>query len=369
MFQSFINQVYFDNTIGSYLMVAGIILITLLLKRVISKYLAGLIARLIARKDKPFNIRRFQNLVLSPIEYFLLTLVTIIALETLNHPKVLDFKVHKTQFIDILSGASSVALIVALIWLCTRLLEYIAELLHERALLTQDRSDDQLIIFFKDFFKVIFVIIGFLLIIRFGFGKPIGNVLTGLSIVGAAVALAFKESMENLIASFVIFFDKPFTIGDLVKVQDVTGTVEKIGLRSSRIRTTEKTYVTVPNKQMVDTIVDNQSLRTQRHVSTRLEIGLSATAVQLQLLIQQIERVLLHEYIEDITVYLSEIGQASHVIQIDYFVSNEQSFNEFLQLRQQINLSILSLINNSGIKMAGAAADIVAAQKPQVQVV
>ncbi len=76
--------------------------------------------------------------------------------------------------------------------------------------------------------------------------------------------MATRESLENLIASFIIFFDKPFMVGDLVKVQSITGTVEKIGLRSTRIRTDQKTYVTMPNKQMVDSIMDNLSLRAPR---------------------------------------------------------------------------------------------------------
>jgi MscS family membrane protein len=79
---------------------------------------------------------------------------------------------------------------------------------------------------------------------------------------GAALALAARESLENIIASFIIFFDKPFVTGDNLKIQQVTGTVERIGLRSTRIRTADKTLVSVPNKQMVDSIVDNLSMRT-----------------------------------------------------------------------------------------------------------
>ena len=106
--------------------------------------------------------------------------------------------------------------------------------------------------------------------------------LTGLSIVGAAVALALRESLENLIASFIIFFDKPFTLGDLVKVQNITGNVEKIGLRSTRIRTDQKTYITVPNKQMVDSILDNLSLRTQLKGELRLQVALSTSSSDLE---------------------------------------------------------------------------------------
>ena len=96
---------------------------------------------------------------------------------------------------------------------------------------------------------------------RFVLNFNISNLITGLSIITAAVALATRESLENLIASFIIFFDKPFTMGDLVKVENITGNVERIGLRSTRIRTDQKTFITVPNKKMVDSILDNLSLR------------------------------------------------------------------------------------------------------------
>ncbi len=78
------------------------------------------------------------------------------------------------------------------------------------------------------------------------------DLLTGLGIVGVALALSARESLENLIASFIIFFDKPFVIGDVLKVQNVTGTVERIGFRSTRLRTTEKTYVRRRTPQYAD---------------------------------------------------------------------------------------------------------------------
>lgn len=363
MFQQFLDESYFNNTIRSYLIVLGIIGFTLLIKRLLSKYLAGLIAKLIARKGKPFNTKRFQDHVLSPIEFFLLVMVVIFTLESLNYPEIFDFQIHHIPFSRILEGIANTVMIGSFIWLCIRLLEYVADLLHEKALLTEDRTDDQLIIFFKDLFKVIIGIIGFLLIIRFGFGQQIGPLLTSLSIVGAALALAFRESLENLIASFIIFFDKPFSVGDLVKVQSVNGTVERIGLRSTRIRTTDKTYVTVPNKQMVDTILDNQTLRSHRHVNMTIEVGLSATASQLEQLVKDIDALISGELIADKTVYLSETGQKAHVITIDYFTNMEQSMKAFYQLKQGINLAIIALIEKSGVELAASSPDIVVTQK------
>ena len=165
---------------------------------------------------------------------------------------------------------------------------------------------------------MILVIIGGLLFIRFVFNKDVGNLLTGLSIVGAAIALATRESLENLIASFIIFFDKPFVTGDSVKVHNFTGTIEKIGLRSTRIRTVDKTYISVPNKQMVDSIVDNISLRTQRKAELRLELKLSVTTNELKDLLASIKRILGEKIqVQRNAVYFSETGKNANVITIE----------------------------------------------------
>src|SRR6478735_6072744 len=188
-------------------------------------------------------------------------------------------------------------------------------LLEQKANLTRQLTDNQMVVFFRDFFKVIIVIIGILLLIKFSFNKNIGTLLAGLSIVGAAIALAARESLENLIASFIIFFDKPFYVGDVVKVQGITGTVEKIGLRSTRIRTDQKTFVTVPNKQMVDSIMDNLSLRTQRRAFVQLELSSSTSHEQIDQLVLSIERLfqLRRPDIENFTVFLSDINKNAFV--------------------------------------------------------
>jgi MscS family membrane protein len=182
--------------------------------------------------------------------------------------------------------------------------------------------------------------------------------------VGAAIALATRESMENLIASFIIFFDKPFMTGDLVKGNTFTGFVEKIGLRSTRIRTLEKTYISVPNKQMVDTIIDNVSLRTQRKAEIRLELSLRATSEALISFLDSI-RQMLGEYkeVENATVFLSDTGKNAHLIAIDFFAGMQMSIDEFNLLRETINLSIIKKLEAAKIDLAATNMDVVISQQ------
>ncbi len=348
----FFNYIFWDNTVKDYLISIAIILIIVLFKRLVSKYLANIIAKLITSKNRPFNKNNFQQLVLKPIQYFVVILVIVVAFHRLNYPTVLHFDIWKTSFADILESISIIALIISFIRLCIRFMEYIANILHEKALLTNDRSDDQLIVFFRELLKVLLGIIAVLLIIKYGFRQDLGGLLTGLSIVGAAIALAFRESLENLIASFIIFFDKPFTIGDIVKVQGVNGKVEKIGLRSTRIRTVDKTFVTVPNKQMVDSILDNQSLRTQRKVETDMQISLGATAAELKEFIARAEAILAKEFVEEGVVFLSDTGQGNNLVHIEYYTSIEQPIRQFQKLREAINLELLTALRTLNMELA-----------------
>ncbi|MEN9598146.1 MAG: hypothetical protein RL596_457 [Bacteroidota bacterium] len=361
--EKILEQVILNNTVESYLYVGLTIFIALLLKRIISKYIARLLFRFVGKAGKSVARDSFLDLVVEPLDYFLLLIITIIALDKLNFPAVLNINIYRISLRRLIDAVSDGTLIIVFIWLVRRVIDFVALLLEEKANLTPDQTDNQLIIFFKDFFKAIVVIIGILMIIRFSFNKDISSVLTGLSIVGAAVALATRESMENLIASFIIFFDKPFSVGELVKVNGFSGTVEKIGLRSTRIRTTEKTFISVPNKQMVDTIVDNISLRTQRKVELRIEVDINANAKQLTALLATVRERLVQPFVQTPQIYLIDTGKNAHVLLVEYFGSMDETVEEFLSNREQIYLMIIATIEEKGLQLAAAFTDIIIRHK------
>ncbi|HTF30174.1 MAG TPA: mechanosensitive ion channel domain-containing protein [Flavitalea sp.] len=358
--ESFLDTIILDNTIRSYLIVTGSILLAVVLKRFLSRYIAGLLFRIVKRIAVGVDKTSFVNLVVSPLEIFLLLLVGLIAIEKLTFPTILDVRVYKTTTHAMFEIVAVVTFVISFIWLLLRIIDFIAMILHQKANATGDVKENQLIVFFKDFFKAVFIIIGALAIMKYAFGLQIGNLITGLSIATAAIALSLRESMENLIASFIIFFDKPFMMGDLVKVQGITGTVEKIGLRSTRIRTDQKTYVTVPNKQMVDSIMDNLSLRTQRRAFVQLELHSTTSHEQINQFVLAIENLFQFRKpeIENYTVFLSDINKNAFVIHVEFFTATIPAA-DFNTLRQQINLSIIQIMEDMDIRLATKEQDMI----------
>ena len=360
----FLNNVYLDNTVRNYLIVGGVILIAFIFKRYISRNIAFVFYKLAKRVWKTLDKKSFIDLVVEPLEWFLVIAITVFSLDKLNFPDALEYKIYGHTTDDILSRIGTGVIIVSFIWLLLRLIDFIALILKEQAHHASDGRDNQLIIFFRDFLKVIIGICGVLMIIKACFNQHIGNVVTGLSLVGAALALAAKESLENLIASFIIFFDKPFFTDDVVKVNGITGQVERIGLRSTRIRTADKTLVTVPNKQMVDSVVDNQSMRTQRRAEIKLELSSKTSLTLAQTFIDLLKK-LLQEHNQQIvssTVYLKEINKSGLTISIEYFTA-AFSQQEYDLLKQEINFSIKKIMEEKEIELAGETSTIVVSRE------
>jgi len=335
------------------LWIAIILLAMFLLKGIVSKFLCGLLYRLFPKAKKHVSREQFISLVLIPMEWFVVTVVIILSVHKLTFPAVLDIELYKISSRDLVEAIGKAVLVIFFIRLLRRFIDFLGLLFEAKANQTADQSDNQLVVFFRDFFKVVALIIGILMFTRFVLNFNISNLITGLSIITAAVALATRESLENLIASFIIFFDKPFTMGDLVKVENITGNVERIGLRSTRIRTDQKTFITVPNKKMVDSILDNLSLRTQRKAEIRLELSVQTQADQLLQLTEKAGKLLeQNEIIQQGNVFVTEIGLKSITVQVDYFTAVIE-FNSFQEIKQTINLELLNILKTLGIELAG----------------
>jgi MscS family membrane protein len=366
----FLNREFLGNPLQDYFIVIGVVLLVMFVKRILSKWMASFSFNFIKHWSPQLQKADFVNLLVKPLEYLLVFVAFMLTINRLRFPPQLNFAIYrkiKTVTLngsqveqvsaltihDMLTTLLELTVSLCFIWILLRLIDFVSLVLEAKADLTEDKTDNQFIVFFKDFFKAIVMIIGALIVIRVVFGQTlVEKLVAGLGIGAAALALAAKESIENLIGSFIIFSDKPFRVGDTVKVDSYTGTVEKIGLRSTRLRTVEKTYVTVPNKKMVDSVLDNLSLRTQQRAALRIDVAADTPADKIQKVVKDIQQFLAdHKNVEpDYTVNLNDFSKDSYVIQVVYmtYILDGARYNA---LREDVNLAIVRFMEQHGVKM------------------
>ncbi len=355
----FLDHIILSNTIRNYCIVLGIVLFVYFIRRFLSKSLAAGLFKMIRHWSPEISQHEFVELLLRPIEYFLLLTAFIMASNHLVFPPELDIPIYNRAgnpftLHSLLEVMLKITFSITVIWILLRLIDFIALILEKRADLTEDKTDNQFIVFFRDFFKAIMFIIGAMVLIHILFGRDlVEKLVAGLGIGAAALALAAKESIENLIGSFIIFFDKPFRVGDSVKVDSFQGVVEKIGLRSTRLRTLEKTFVTVPNKKMVDSVLDNLSLRTQQRVAMKMELAADTPADKVAGVAKGIRDYLANH--QDVapgyTVTVFDFNKDSFVLQI-IFMTNILDGGLYLNLRQDVNLAAIRILSEQGVRLA-----------------
>jgi MscS family membrane protein len=352
---AFFEQVFWGNTVKAYCLFGGILLFGLIFKRIFSKLLSKLLFRLFRSFSQQSHDAAFVSLLVKPIETFILLATLYLSINQLKHPlEVAIF--HYSKLVGKTKEAIPVSIgdcvdriflfmiILSVFWIILRIIDFISHVLLFKASLTHNKSDDQLVPFLKELFKTLVIFIGFFTLLGFVFEVNVLTLITGLGIGGIAIALAAKESLENLIGSFTIFLDKPFVVGDLVKVDGVEGTVEKVGFRSTRIRTAEKTMATIPNRGMIDGVLENLSLRNLRKVSFVIGLTYETTADSVRKIVADVEGYInQHEGTAEGIASFKSFGDSGLNIEITYFVTI-LDHAEFSKIRQEINLEIMDIV-------------------------
>jgi MscS family membrane protein len=207
--------------------------------------------------------------------------------------------------------------------------------------------------FISKFIKTTIIIFAIIFIIQ-EWGYNVGALITGLGIGGVAVALAAKDTLANLFGSIMILIDRPFKIGDWVVINDIEGTVEDIGFRSTRIRTFAKALVSVPNSVVATTSITNWSMRDRRRINFNIGVTYSTPADLLEKAVKEIETMLKnHPQIHDdpLMVYFTDF-QASSLDIFIYCFTTTAEWAKYLEIKQDVNLKIMGILENLGIDFA-----------------
>ena len=331
---------FLGNSIKDYIYFFGIILIGLIFKKLISKYLSNILYKVVGKKDNNVGIDKFDELLTKPIGFFIVLCFIYFGASYVSYPSFID-----ENFQSIFSKIFSLFLIYAIYKIFVKVIDYIGLILKQRAAETENKMDDQLIPFAIEIGRILVVIFALFFILGNVFDINITALATGLGIGGIAIAMASKESLENLLGSFTIFFDRPFTVGDVVKVGTVTGLVEKVGFRSTRIKTFDKSVVTVPNKKMIDAELDNLGLRPVRRVKFHIGLTYDTSTEQIKNIVSEIQEMInSHEKTnEEGKVRFQEFGASSLDIMVLYYV-NSPKWEDLIDVKEDVNYKIMDIV-------------------------
>ena len=199
---------------------------------------------------------------------------------------------------------------------------------------------------------IVYIIAGFMIIADLGY--DLSGLITGLGLSSVVIALAAQELVENLLSGMAIVSDKPFELGDYVRIGDYEGTVIDIKFRSTKIRMTDNTIVTIQNAKIVSGAVINISKIEKRKLALSYGIPLDTSSIKVKELMESI-KMLLYSNTEvmanSVIVYINEITQNAIKIEIFSYLSIVD-YTEFLNFKTKVNLSIIKLLEDKNIKLA-----------------
>ncbi|MBC7922828.1 MAG: mechanosensitive ion channel family protein [Ferruginibacter sp.] len=347
--ERYLNQSFLGNELRDFAWFAGILGVGLLLKRVFSVLISRLLYHFVRGEEEKVPVTEFIRLLRVPFENFTLLLFLYLAFDRLRFPVEWNLApVSAFGLRQVIAKGYQILLILSVTWILLRFIDFFAREFTRKAAVAESPLDNQFVPFFKELVKVLMVIFSLFFILGVVFHLNVASLVAGLGIGGLAVALAAKESLENLFASFTIFFDRPFVAGDAIQVGAISGTVEKVGFRSTRIRTFDKSFLTVPNKMLIDQALDNLTQRRLRRARFTIGLTLDTPAETLKAVAADI-RAALDEHpgtrTEPGVVRFDEFGTSSLNLLVLFFVETAD-WGEYMAVKEEINYRIIEIVHH-----------------------
>lgn len=347
---SFLNYKFYNNPLYDWLFSTGIVIVSVVFARVfywlVSKILkqyskqtaTELDDLIIKRIDTPIAL----GIVLVGIRY---------ALKLLHFPTLVNYYVHRGF---VLMSA------LAVTWLLTRivrsLIEYYLKQYYENE---NSRADEQMIMTAKRASIIIIWSVGAIVGLN-NAGFDVGALIAGLGIGGLAIALAAQDTVKNIIGGLIVFMDKPFRMGDVVKVRDVEGTIVYTGIRSTRIRTGAGRLVVIPNAQFTDSAIENITVEPSKRVVTYLQLQYETPSEKIDEAILILKNIV--EQSPDVNhfdciIFLERFSASSVDINFTYFIKKQSDIHS---TQTDINKEVLRKFQAAGIQFAYPTQRVVA---------
>jgi MscS family membrane protein len=299
------------------------------------------VKRLTAKTETDLDDKLLEILHV-PVKVVVVLLVLRVGLHAFAWPALVN---------KVLAVLFTIGLAATVVYVAMRMLDLLLDASKERLFAGDQKLAGMMLPIISRTLKVFVIITGALSAAQY-LGIPVTSVIAGLGVGGIAVALAAQNTLANIFGSVTILIDRPFRVGDFVKVTGFEGNVEEIGLRSTRIRTPEGHWVTLPNKVVVDAGITNITRRPNiRHAMT-LGLTYDTPAERVEEAVKMLREIFqAHPLTHDVLVYWRDYSASSLDIFIVYWCKTTD-FKQFLATLEEINVTIKKRFDAAGLEFA-----------------
>jgi MscS family membrane protein len=300
--------------------------------------------RPVVRRTRTDLDDRLVELVTSPVRVAIALLLFSLATLALR----LSVPVHAS-----LSGIEKGLAIVVATWILMRIVHVAADVISGRLRSEGRTSVVAMMPLGRKTVKVILVLMAFIALLQ-NLGFNVTGIVAGLGVGGLAVALAAQKTVENLFGGVTLAVDQPVRVGDFCRFGDRVGTVEDIGLRSTRVRTLDRTLVTVANSEFSQLQLENFAKRDRIRLHAVLGLRYETTPDQLRWVLAELRRMLAaHPRVHPDPARVRFVGFGEHSLDLEVFAYvPTQDYDEFLKVREDIFLRTMDIVEQAGTAFA-----------------
>ncbi len=259
----------------------------------------------------------------------------------------------EVEIVEFAAGVLGVVFVLAVAWLLIRAIDILAERIEQRLVERGQDSATAAVPPGRKAVKAIIAALAFVAILD-KFGVSVTALVAGLGVGGIAVALAAQKTIENLFGGVTLYGDRPVRVGDFCKFGDKIGTVEEIGIRSTRVRTLDRTVVTIPNAEFSNLQLENFAQRDRMRLFATIGVRYETTPDQLRYILVQVRKLLYaHERVTAEPARIRFVGFGAYSLDLELFAYvDTEDWNEFLGIREDIFLRIMDIVESSGTGFA-----------------
>ena len=336
-----LQESYYGNTLLAWATSLGIILLSALLSKVVY-WMFSKIGRAFTRKTETKLDDIIIDMIEEPVVFSIVLSGIWVALTMLTLPEFIASSVNNAYslFLSLLVG-----------WLASRLFDAIyQEYLIPWANKTDNDLDDQLMPVLRKGVKMTIWVLAIVIGMN-NAGYDVGALIAGLGIGGLALAMAAKDTVSNIFGGFTIFTDKPFRLKDRIIVSGYDGTVEEIGIRSTRLKTLAGRIVTIPNAQFSDAPVENITVEPSRKIVLNLGMTYDTTPTQMQEAMDTLKSIAAANSSTDdkVVVAFNGFGDFALNIMFIYYITKGA---DVAGTQTDINMAILTQFNDKKLDFA-----------------